>query len=46
MANQSNAKTLAELRAQKKRADQRQKAKDQADSKALRKKYKNKKGKK
>ena len=45
MANpqQSNAKSLAELRAQRKRADQRQKAKDQADSKALRKKYKNKK---
>lgn len=41
--NQSNAKSLAELRAQRKRADQRQKAKDQADSKALRKKYKNKK---
>lgn len=41
--NQSNAKSLAELRAQRKRAEQRQKAKDQADSKALRKKYKNKK---
>ena len=44
--NQSNAKSLAELRAQRKRAEQRQKAKDQADSKALRKKYKNKKPKK
>ena len=45
MANQSNAKSLAELRAQRKRADQREKAKDQADSKALRKKYKSKKSK-
>lgn len=41
--NQTNAKSLAELRAQKKIAEQRQKAKDRADSKAVRKKYKNKK---
>ena len=41
--NQTSAKSLAELRAQRKRAEQRQKAKDQADSKALRKKYKSKK---
>ena len=40
---QSNAKSLAELRTQRKRAEQRQKAKDQADSKAIRKKYKSKK---
>lgn len=40
MANPSNAKSLAELRAQRKRAEQRQKAKDQADSKALRKNIK------
>ena len=43
--NQSNAKSLAELRAQRKRAEQRQKAKDRADGKAVRKKYKNKKSK-
>ena len=43
MANQSNAKTLAELRADRKKAEQRQKAKERADSKALQKKYKNKK---
>ena len=30
--NQSNAKSLAELRAQRKRAEQRQKAKDQSDT--------------
>ena len=41
--NQSSAKSLAELRAQRKRAEQRQKVKDQADSKAIRKKYKSKK---
>ena len=43
MANQSNAKTLAELRAQRKRAEQRAKDKDRKDGAALRKKYKNKK---
>ena len=43
--NQSNAKSLAELRAQRKRAEQRQKAKDKKDSAAVRKKYKNKKSK-
>ena len=40
---QSNAKSLAELRAQRKRATQREKAKDRADGQAVRKKYKNKK---
>ena len=41
--NQSNAKSLAELRAQRKRAEQRQKSKDRKDGAELRKKYKNKK---
>ena len=41
--NQTNAKSLAELRAQKKRAEQRQKNKDKKDGAAIRKKYKNKK---
>ena len=41
--NQSNAKSLAELRAQKKRAEQRQKAQEKRDGAAVRKKYKNKK---
>ena len=41
--NQTNAKNLAELRAQKKRAEQRQKAKEKRDGAAVRKKYKNKK---
>ena len=40
---QSNAKSLAELRAQKKKAEQRQKAKDRADGAKVRQKYKNKK---
>ena len=41
--NQGSAKSLAELRAQRKRAEQRQKAKERADIKAVRKKYKAKK---
>ena len=40
---QSNAKSLAELRAQRKRAEQRQKAKERADGAKVRQKYKNKK---
>ena len=43
MTNPSNAKSLAELRAQRKRATQREKAKERADGAELRKKYKNKK---
>ena len=39
----SKANSIAGIRADRKRAEQRQKAKDQADSKALRKKYKSKK---
>ena len=39
----SKANSLAGIRAEKKRAEQRQKAKDRADSKAVRKKYKSKK---
>ena len=35
--------TLAGIRADRKKAEQRQKAKERADSKAVRKKYKNKK---
>ena len=34
--NQTNAKSLAELRAQKKKAEQRQKAKDRADGAKVR----------
>ncbi len=41
--NQSNAKSLAELRAQRKRAEQRAKAQEKRDGAAVRKKYKNKK---
>ena len=41
--NQSNAKTLAELRAQRKRATQREKAKERADGAKVRQKYKSKK---
>ena len=41
--NQSNAKSLAELRAQRKRATQREKAKERADGAKVRQKYKNKK---
>ena len=41
--NQSNAKSLAELRAQKKRADQKARDKEKRDGAAVRKKYKNKK---
>ena len=47
--NQSNAKSLAELRAQRKRAEQRQKAKERADGAKVRaevNKAKKKKGKK
>lgn len=36
MANQSNAKSLAELRTQRKRAEQRQKAKERADGAKVR----------
>ena len=43
--NQSNAKSLAELRAQRKRADQKAKAQEKRDGAAVRKKYKNKKSK-
>ena len=45
MANprQSNAKSLAELRAQKKRAEQRNRAKEKREGEAVRKKYKSKK---
>ena len=43
--NQSNAKSLAQLRAQRKRAEQKAKDKDRKDSAELRKKYKNKKSK-
>ena len=39
----SKANSLAGIRADRKRAEQRQKAKDKKDSAALRKKYKNKK---
>ena len=41
--NQSNAKSLAELRAQRKRATQREKAKERADGAKVRQKYKSKK---
>ena len=41
--NQSSAKSISELRAQRKRAEQRQKIKDKKDGAELRKKYKNKK---
>ena len=41
--NQSNAKSIAGIRADRKRAEQRQKAKDKKDGAELRKKYKNKK---
>ena len=40
---QSNAKSLAELRAQRKRATQREKAKERADGAKVRQKYKSKK---
>lgn len=45
MANprQNNSKSLAGIRADRRKAEQRQKAKERADSKALQKKYKNKK---
>lgn len=45
MANprQSKANSLAGIRAERKRAEQRQKSKDKKDSAELRKKYKNKK---
>ena len=45
MANprQSKANSLAGIRADRKRAEQRQKSKDKKDSAELRKKYKNKK---
>ena len=39
----SKANSLAGIRADRKKAEQRQKAKERADSQALRKKYKNKK---
>ena len=39
----SKANSLAGIRADRKKAEQRQKAKERADSKAIRKKYKNKK---
>ena len=41
--NQSNAKSLAELRAQRKRAEQRAKAQEKRDGAKVRQKYKNKK---
>ena len=40
---QSNAKSLAELRTQRKRATQREKAKERADGAKVRQKYKSKK---
>ena len=43
MANPSNAKTLAGIRADRKRAEQKAKDKDRKDGAALRKKYKSKK---
>ena len=41
--NQTNAKSLAELRAQKKRAEAKKKAQEKRDGAAVRKKYKSKK---
>ena len=41
--NQSNAKSLAELRRQREKAKQRTKAQEKRDGAAVRKKYKNKK---
>lgn len=43
MSNPSNAKSLAELRAQKKRAEAKKKAQEKRDSAKVRQKYKSKK---